>query len=172
MKCLEKLSLVDDECMKDLQKDIEKVIESYLNITKKCEEIFEEIKDSLSFEQIKKINKILHNTEVFWGGEPVHINGDGWQYNILKFFDFRTDEDSAESLKNIMNAMEVFSHDTDNWIDIENESYWMFREGANGELLFVKETELLEFIEKQIKWESLETQIELYRMFKNIRENM
>lgn len=172
MKCLEKLSLVDDECMKDLQKDIEKVIESYLNITKKCEETFEEIRNSLDKWQIKKINKILCNTDVFWGGEPVYINGDGWQHDILKFFDFRTDKDSAESLKDIMNTMERFSHDTNNWIDIENESYWMFREGANGELLFVKETELLEFIKKQIKWESIETQIELYRMFKNIQENI
>ena len=172
MKCLEKLSLVDDECMKDLQKDIEKVIESYLNITKKCEEIFDEIKDSLDSWQMKKINKVLYSTEVFWGGEPVYINGSGWEHDIIKFFDFDDKKETAKSLKEIMNAMEAFSLKKDNWIDIENESYWMFREGANGSLVFYTQEELLNFIKNQISWESIETQIELYRMFKNIKENM
>ena len=170
MKCLEKLSLVDDECMKDLQKDIEELINSYINIEKQCVEIFKEIKNSLDVWEIRKICNILYKTDVFWGGEPVLINSSGWEHYIIEFFNFDNKKDTAKSLKELINAMEVFSHNKDNWIDIENENYWMFREGADGELLFYKQEELLDFIEKQIKWEELETQIELYKLFKRYQK--
>lgn len=170
MKCLERLSLVDDECMEHLQKDIEEIINSYINVEKQCIEIFKEIKNSLHVWEIRKICNILYNTDVFWGGEPVLINSSGWEHYIIKFFNFDSKEETAKSLKELINAMEVFSHSKDNWIDIENENYWMFREGANGTLLFYKEEELLDFIEKQIKEEELETQIELYKLFRRYQK--
>ncbi len=170
MKCLEKLSLVKDECMKDLQKDIEELINSYIDIEEECVKIFKEIRDSLETWDIRRINKFLYDRDVFLEGEPVLINQSGWENNIIKFFDFRNKKEIAESLKEFMYIMEVFSRRWDNQLDIENERYWMFREGANGELLFYTEKDFLDFIENLIHWETTETQIELYKILKKIKQ--
>ena len=170
MKCLERLSLVNDECIKDLQKDIEELIDSYINIEEKCVKIFKEIRSSLDIWDIRRINKFFYNKDVFWGGEPVLINQSGWENDIIKFFDFNNKEEIAESLREFMYVMEGFSRRSDNQLDIENEHYWMFREGGDGELLFCTEEDLLDFIENQIPWEGTENQIDLYKMFKKIKQ--
>ena len=170
MKCLERLSLVSDECIEDLQKDIEELIDSYINIEEECVKIFKEIRGSLDTWDIKRINKFFYNRDVFWRGEPVLINQSGWEKHIIKFFEFSNKEEIAESLQQFMYVMEMFSRRSDNQLDIENEHYWMFREGANGELVFGTEEDLLDFIEGQIPWEETENQIELYRMFKKIKQ--
>ena len=84
MKCLERLSLVSDECIEDLQKDIEELIDSYINIEEECVKIFKEIRGSLDTWDIKRINKFFYNRDVFWRGEPVLINQSGWEKNIIK----------------------------------------------------------------------------------------
>lgn len=167
MKCLEDLSLVDDECLEDLQNDIEALIKSYIDIEKCCIETFKNIKEKLHQYHVRSIVKILESVDTFWG-MPICITQSGWEKDMKEFFSFGCKEDIEDCMRELMHMFEKFDNSDARELDIENQRYWMYRDGANGELWLEREDYLLDMIEKQIPFECKETQLELLREFKRI----
>ena len=170
MKCLENLSLVDDECLDDLQKDIAKIIESYIKIEDCCSETFKKLKDSLLVYQIKEIVSILNDTDTFWG-MPMRLKGKYWEKDLSKFVCFESQEDIEDSLKDIMHMFREFSLNDARDFDFKADAFWIYRDGANGALHMEREDDFLDSIEEQIPYEWKETQLEILKVLKRIERN-
>lgn len=167
MKCLKNLSLVRDECLEDLQNDIEKLIESYIDIEKENVRLFKEARKDLRVWNIQRIAEIFFHTETFWDGVPINIHQSGWEEKMMEFLCFESKDDIKDSLKEIMNMFERYSLNDARDFDIENGSYWLYRD-VNGELQLEAEDYFLDTIEKIIPYECIEIQIELYKLLRRI----
>lgn len=172
MKCLENLSLVEDECIEELKNEIEEIINSYIDIEKKAIETFKEIRKmgyGLHSYEIDRILKIFVDVETFFG-MPVNITGGGWEKDMLKFFNFDNPDDQKSIMKDMIWLLETTSRDIGKQIDVENRSYWLYRDGSNWELWFEEEKTFLDMLEKQIEHETKETQLKLLKVFLDIKK--
>ena len=171
MKCLENLSLVDDECLEDLQKDIQKVIEGYINTEELCLKAFKDARDKLKVYQINTIAKILYDVETFWS-IPICIQKDeNWAREMKKYFDFGSEEDIENSIREIVMMFSELSQDDGYEFRLDANRYWLFRDGANGEVHLMREECFLDLIEEQIKFEMKPTQLRLLKFLKQIEKN-
>lgn len=172
MKCLENLSLVDDECLDDLQKDIAKLIESYINVGKCCEETFKKLKNSLKPYQIKQIVSILCDVDTFIGHEPIRIYKDDIGKEVAKFLFFELEEEKEESIDEIMYMFREFSLNDARDFDFRVDAFWIYRDGANGALHMEREDYFLNLIEEQLSFEETCTQLEILRYLKRVEKNV
>lgn len=172
MKCLENLSLVEDEYVEELKNEIEQIINSYIDVEKKTIETFKEIRKmayGLHSYEINRILKIFVDSDTFFG-MPINITGSGWEENMLNFFNFDHPNDQKYIMKEIIWLLETTSRDIGKKIDVENNSYWLYRDGSNWELWFEEEETFLDMLEKQIEYETKETQFKLLKVFLDIKK--
>ena len=170
MKCLENLSLVDDDCLEDLQEDIEELIESYINAKKLYLEIYRNKKEKLQLYQIYGLVRILTNVDSFWG-EPICIHKDmDWEKEIRRFFNFNTKEDTEDSIISIVKMFQELSQDDEVEFDLQGDKrYWLFRDGANAEAHLMREELFLNFVEKILEFEDEKcVQIEILKYLKKL----
>lgn len=138
----------------------------YSNIEQCCRETFHDIKESLHTYEIASICEILTDVETFCG-KPVLISQSGWEYKVAQMFDFSNQEEIANSIKEIFNALEMQDP-----IDITNDIYWLWRDGANWNLHFSKHNDFLNMIERQIEFETVETQVKLLQLFDKFEKRL
>lgn len=173
MKCLQNLSLVEDEYLGELEDEIEQIINSYIDIEKKAIETFKEIRKmgyGLHSYEINRILKIFVDVETFFS-MPINITGNGWEKYMLDFFNFDHPDDQKSIMKDMIWLLETTSRDIGKQIDVENNSYWLYRDGSNWELWFEEEETFLDMLEKQIQHETRETQFKLLKVFLDIKKN-
>lgn len=153
MKCLENLSLVDDDCLEDLQKDIEELIEGYINAQELSLTMYKNKKEKLQLYQIYGLVRILTDVDSFWG-EPICIHKDmNWEKEIRKFFNFNTKEDIEDSIISIVKMFQELSQDDGYEFRLDANRYWLFRDGANAEAHLMREEFFLDLIEELLEFE-------------------
>ena len=134
VKCLENLSLVADECLENLQNDIEELIASYIDLKQMCYDILDNmIKKEAGRYRIKKVIKIFGNytDEIF--GEGCFFEYPEWVESIediAKHLPLWIDDDSYESVVTGIYFGKRYNEKLKN-ID---KGYWLYREGANWEI--------------------------------------
>ena len=167
MKCLENLSLVPDECLKDLQKDIEATVNSYINISQSCLDIYDDIKDKLNKYDIIGIANELTDDWFFEGPFPVYQYYD-FQKMIARMLDNFDGEDEAiaADLYNIMGTncnLDPIDFDS-------GKKYWFYRDGANWEAWLVEEEYFKTEIRTAIEWHMHhEEELNILRKLKEIQ---
>lgn len=168
MKCLENLSLVDDECLEDLQEDIKKLVESYINVEELCLKEFERVRGKLQTYHINVINSMLRDVDCFWG-QPICITGyDGWEKEMRLFFDFNSKEDTEESLVKIMHMFQEYTENDAREFILNNERFWLFRDGANAEAHIEREDIFLDTIKSMIEFEESCVQLRILKYLKKL----
>lgn len=172
MKCLENLSLVDDECLEDLQKDIQKIIEGYINTEELCLKTFRDVRDKLKVYQINTIAKILCDVETFWSMPICIKKDDNWAREMKRYFDFGSEEDIENSIREIVMMFSELSLDDEYKFRLDTDRYWLFRDGANGEVHLMREEFFLDLIEEQIEFELKPTQLRLLKFLKQIERTL
>jgi hypothetical protein len=165
MKCLEDLSLVDDECLEDLQKDIKELIEKYINAEELCLKTFKDIRNKLKAYHINSIAKILYDVDTFWTIPICIEKDDNWAKEMRKYFDFGSEKDIENSIKEIVIMFSELSQDDGYEFRLDANKYWLFRDGANGEVHLMREESFLDLIEEQIEYETKSTQLRLLKFF-------
>lgn len=118
---------------------------------------------------LDKILKIFVDADTFTD-MPLSIERCGWEKEMTKFFHFDSQEEREDIMKEMIRLLEITSIDIGKQIDVENNYYWLYRDGLNGELWFDTHQQFLTMLENQIKDELPETQLKIIKECKRIQE--
>lgn len=169
MKCLENLSLVEDDVIEDLKKDIEKLIDSYIDIEKACLDTFDKIVDKLTVREIQDICGIFGSAS----GEPWFHEG---PHNFEEFAEFNEIISiyilgDCWNEKNIGYAFyNMFCRCGIKEFNFENTSYWFYKDGSNWESWLETDKSFKQTIRDYIHLQDTDEQIIMLRKLKEIKE--
>lgn len=173
MKCLENLSLVDDDCVEDLKKDIEALIASYIDLGTKCKKIVDDIyTEKPSIPEIHGLIRVFDrfSREIF-NGESCFYNEPIWVKSIIELSDAIIEDESDAPCRQAEIGLRTVLDYEDRVKTIEN-GYWVYREGANWELKIETTKELFEYFKKTICCASNKELIRLYKVLEECYEEL
>lgn len=165
MKCLENLSLVDDECLDDLKKDIESLINSYIDIRESCLEIFDDVKDNLNKYDVINITNTFDPEWFFQGPIPVNQVYD-WEKVLKSMFEYNEEswDAFARELAHLWGPDNNLSQ-----IDFDKNNYWFYKDGGNWDAWMVEHDYFIKEVRKAIEYQEEEQLPDLFRILKKIQ---
>jgi len=173
MKCLENLSLVDDDCVEDLKKDIEALIASYIDLNAKCKKLIDDIyTEKPSVPEIHGLTRIFDKfSRKIFNGESSFYNEPVWVKSIIELSDAIIEDESDAPCRQAEIGLRAVLAYEDKVKTIEN-GYWVYREGANWELEIETTKELFQYFKDIISCASNKELIKLYRELKECYEEL
>lgn len=148
MKCLENLALVDDACMEELQKDIAKLIVSYLKVEKICYEMLNKIeeKDPGRY-RISTLNKIFDKVSVEEFGESCFHSLPQYIESFDELVEWiENDEGCVKDSVETAIYLTINEKEKVNKIRNKTEGFWIYREGTNWEICLETTKELIDYL--------------------------
>lgn len=169
MKCLENLSLVEDDVVEDLKKDIEKLIGSYIDIEKACLDTFNEIVDKLTVKDIKQICSIFGSTgcEPWFHEGPHHIANFEEYLDVVKTY-ILGDAWGSDSVGYAFYNM--FCNCGIDKFDFEDTTYWFYKDGSNWEAWLETDESFKQIIREYIHLQDADEQVIMLRKLKEIKD--
>lgn len=132
-----------------------------------CMNLFDEVKDDLYIYEINRIINILMETDCFWT-KPTPLTQSGWEEKLFHHV-ANGSTNNKKIGKEIGWLLEVASDAVRDRIDIENEVYWVFRDGSNGTLWLKTQNQFLNLLRKIISCEETVQQLEIITLLHNIQ---
>jgi len=173
MECLENLSLVDDDCIEDLKKDIEALIASYVDLNVKCKKIVDDIyTEKPIISEIYNLIRIFDrfSKEIF-NGESCFYNEPVWVNSITQLSDVIIQDESDAPCKQVEIGLRTVLAYEDKVKTIRY-GYWVYREMANWELEIETTKELFQYFKDIISCASNKELIKLYKELKEYYEEL
>ena len=148
MKCLENLSLVADENLEQLKKDIERLINDYIDLEKACLKAYDSVVDKLDKNDIIRITHSFNPDWYLVPPKPIYTDSDFVEL-VAELAEYGGEECGCDILNMIgpMNNLGVF--------DKKKNNYWYYKDGANWEAWLLDE----EYFKKEIR-EGIECHME------------
>jgi len=146
MKCLQNLSLVPDEMIDRLQKDIENIINDYIDLNKACLKAYDSVVDKLDKDDIIKITHTFNSDWYLVKPKPIYTDSD-FVYLIEELISECDYDTVACDILNMMgptNNLGVFDTDKNN--------YWFYKDGTNLEAWLLSENYFKKEIREQISY--------------------
>lgn len=163
MKCLENLSMVPDRCLDDLQKDIESVINSYINLEKSCVDLLNKVKNNLTRQDIEKICKVFSDWFIM-GPLPVYSIEDFTKVMGLLI-------DCAEDEEIAVDIAHMFGPECNvGTLNLDKEKYWFYKDEVNLDAWIVSEEYFKYEINEAITCMSEERLLKIHRILKEIEK--
>ena len=161
MKCLENLSLVDDSCIEDLKRDIEKLINSYLDVYDKCIEVFERLEKDMTTTELIRLCHAFPDDNFYLF--PQLMDGTDNLTKLEKFFD-KQDFDSIHWLR-------FMADNNKKNINLYEDKFWLWGDGANWDFWIDTHKEMIKMIKYQISHEEEITQVRIYKTLVQIENS-
>ena len=162
MKCLENLSLVDDSCIEDLKRDIEKLINSYIDVYDKCIEVFERLeKDMTTTEFIRLCHAFPDDNFYLF---PQWMDGTDNITKLENFFDKQEDFETISWVR-------FMANNSKKNIDLYDGQFWLWGDGANWEFWIDTHKKMIEMIKYQMSHEENITLIDVYKTLVQIENS-
>ena len=144
MKCLQNLSLVPDEMIDRLQKDIENIINDYIDLNEACLKAYDSVVNKLDKNDIIKITNAFHPEWYFIKPKPIYTDSD-FVYLIENLISECDPDSVACNILHMMgpkNNLGVF--------DTDKHNYWFYKDGSNWEAWLLDEDYFKEEIREHI----------------------
>lgn len=161
MKCLENLSLVDDSCIEDLKRDIEKLINSYINIYDKCIEVFERLEKDMTTSELIRLCHAFPDDNFYLF--PQWMDGTNNITQMENFFN-KQDFDTIHWLR-------FMADNNKKNIDLYDDQFWLWGDGANWDFWIDTHKEMIKMIKYQISHEEEITQVRIYKTLVQIENS-
>lgn len=183
MKCLENLSLVDDECLEELQKDIANLIASYLDITQICFDLLDEIvvQDLFTyqveklFKEFNEISKKEFDGESIFYQMPARVESLRELAGLISKFEDNEEESAETGLLLAKEYIDIIKELNIGYEKEENrkevKEYWFYRDGTNGEAFLETRAGMFDYLKVTIQcFENKDNQILALRELKKFKE--
>ena len=171
MKCLEKLSLIDDDVVEDLKKDIEKLIDSYIDVEKVCLEIYDEIIDKIDDIDIRGICKTFASPEPWFKTGPIRITSfDDYLYvgELLQ----RNYEDREGDISCAFYNMFCNNNLENIKFGINGNIYWFYEDGTNWESWLLTDENFKKEVRFYITMLQKEDQLNTLKVLRELKERL
>ena len=171
MKCLENLALIDDAHMEALQKDIEELIASYLNVRQICCNMLDEIKKKNPKKyEIEELIEIFHEVSIKEFNESCFYASPKYITSYKELMEWTENDGDTDVDTGIYIGMK-YKKEIHNLIN-KKEGYWIYREGTNWELIIDTEDKFFNYLKAiAINIYDKDNQVLLLRKLKEFTKN-
>jgi len=171
MKCLENLALIDDAHMEELQKDIEELIASYLNIRQICYNMLDEIqKKNPKKYEIEELIEIFREISIKEFDESCFYTLPEYITSYKELMQWIENDCRTDVKTGIYLGMK-YEKEVSNLIN-EKEGYWIYREGTNWELIIDTKDKFFNYLKSiAINIYDKDNQVLLLRQLKEFTKN-